>query len=131
MPIIFAQTIIIVPGTIASFLKNPALLATSRRSSPRARCRTTSSFAVLILLFSYFYTSIIFNPVDLSENLKKQGGFIPGVKPGAATADYIDAVLARDHAARARSSWPSIAILPIVVSPEARHPVRSSAAPRC
>ncbi len=53
------------------------------------------TFAVMILLFSYFYTSIIFNSVDLAENLKKQGGFIPGVKPGASTADYIDNVLAR------------------------------------
>jgi preprotein translocase subunit SecY len=52
-------------------------------------------FALLILVFSYFYTSIIFNSVDLAENLKKQGGFIPGVKPGASTADYIDGVLAR------------------------------------
>jgi preprotein translocase subunit SecY len=52
-------------------------------------------FTAMILLFSYFYTSIIFNSVDLAENLKKQGGFIPGVKPGASTADYIDTVLAR------------------------------------
>jgi preprotein translocase subunit SecY len=53
------------------------------------------SYALLIIFFTYFYTSIIFNPVDLAENLKKQGGFIPGVKPGAATADYIDDVLSR------------------------------------
>jgi preprotein translocase subunit SecY len=45
--------------------------------------------------FTYFYTSIIFNPVDLAENLKRQGGFIPGVKPGAQTAEYIDRVLTR------------------------------------
>jgi len=50
---------------------------------------------VLIVFFTYFYTAIIFNPVDLSENLKKQGGFIPGVKPGARTAEYIDQVLSR------------------------------------
>jgi preprotein translocase subunit SecY len=50
---------------------------------------------VLILFFTYFYTSIIFNPVDLAENLKKQGAFIPGVKPGARTAEYIDHVLSR------------------------------------
>ena len=49
----------------------------------------------MIVVFSYFYTSIVFNSVDLSENLKKQGAFIPGVKPGAATADYIDDVLGR------------------------------------
>src|SRR5690625_7186480 len=52
-------------------------------------------YGVLILLFTYFYTAIIFNPVDLSENLRKQGGFIPGVKPGARTAEYIDHVLTR------------------------------------
>ena len=51
--------------------------------------------AILILFFTYFYTSIIFNPIDLAENLKKQGGFIPGVKPGTKTAEYIDAVLSR------------------------------------
>jgi preprotein translocase subunit SecY len=47
------------------------------------------------VFFTYFYTSIIFNPIDLAENLKKQGGFIPGVKPGAKTAEYIDYVLSR------------------------------------
>ena len=50
---------------------------------------------VLIVAFTYFYTSIIFNPIDLAENLKKQGGFIPGVKPGARTAEYIDHVISR------------------------------------
>ena len=50
---------------------------------------------VLIVAFTYFYTSIIFNPLDLAENLKKQGGFIPGVKPGARTAEYIDQVVTR------------------------------------
>jgi preprotein translocase subunit SecY len=50
---------------------------------------------LLILFFTYFYTSIIFNPVDLAENLKKQGAFIPGVKPGSRTAEYIDHVLSR------------------------------------
>ena len=53
------------------------------------------TYGLLILFFTYFYTSIVFNPLDLAENLKKQGGFIPGVKPGAATADYIDEVLTR------------------------------------
>ena len=95
MPIIFAQTIIIVPGTLASFTKNPVHAGRGRLLHPGRRCRTTSSSRCMILLFSYFYTSIIFNSVDLAENLKKQGGFIPGVKPGASTADYIDAVLAR------------------------------------
>src|SRR3954463_16431333 len=94
MPIIFAQTIIIVPGTLASFTQNPVLQDVASFFSP-GELPYDLTFAVMILLFSYFYTSIIFNSVDLAENLKKQGGFIPGVKPGASTADYIDSVLAR------------------------------------
>jgi preprotein translocase subunit SecY len=94
MPIIFAQTIIIVPGTLASFTKNPILTEIASFFNP-GDLPYDITFAVLILIFSYFYTSIIFNSVDLAENLKKQGAFIPGVKPGASTADYIDSVLAR------------------------------------
>jgi len=94
MPIIFAQSLIIVPGTLAQFSNIPWL------KDAASLFNTTSpvyvvSMTVLIVFFAYFYTSIIFNPVDLAENLKKQGGFIPGVKPGAATADYIDDVLSR------------------------------------
>ncbi len=94
MPIVFAQTIIIVPGTLASFTQNEWLRSMADFFTP-GELPYDLSFAVLILLFSYFYTSIIFNSVDLAENLKKQGGFIPGVKPGASTADYIDNVLSR------------------------------------
>ncbi|MFL5491194.1 MAG: preprotein translocase subunit SecY [Gemmatimonadales bacterium] len=94
MPIIYAQTIIIVPGTLASFTKNPILTEVASFFNP-GDLPYDLTFAVLILIFSYFYTSIIFNSVDLAENLKKQGAFIPGVKPGASTADYIDSVLAR------------------------------------
>ncbi len=70
---------------------------------------------VLIVFFSYFYTSIIFNPVDLAENLKKQGGFIPGVKPGAPTADYIDEVLSRITLPGALF-LSAVALIPIVIS---------------
>jgi preprotein translocase subunit SecY len=94
MPIVFAQTIIIMPSTIANFTRNQALTDIANYFTP-GDWPYDVIFSVMILLFSYFYTSIIFNSVDLSENLKKQGGFIPGVKPGAATADYIDQVLAR------------------------------------
>ncbi len=94
MPIIFAQTIIIVPGTLASFTKAPLLTEVANFFYPGS-LPYAIVFSLMVLLFSYFYTSIIFNSVDLSENLKKQGGFIPGVKPGASTAEYIDSVLAR------------------------------------
>ena len=94
MPIIFAQTLIIVPGTLASFSNSEMLTEVANYFVPGS-VPYAILFAVMIVLFTYFYTSIIFNSVDLAENLKKQGGFIPGVKPGAATADYIDGVLGR------------------------------------
>jgi preprotein translocase subunit SecY len=94
MPIIFAQSVIVVPGAIAQFWGGPRAQAFAEYLQPGTGIYYAAS-AVLIMFFTYFYTSIIFNPVDLAENLKKQGGFIPGVKPGAKTADYIDAVVSR------------------------------------
>ena len=94
MPIIFAQSIIIVPGTIAAFSKVSWLKSASEVLSPGSWVYY-ALYTLLILFFTYFYTAIIFNPVDLAENLKKQGAFIPGVKPGARTAEYIDHVLSR------------------------------------
>ena len=94
MPIIFAQSIIIVPGTLAAFSQWEFLRQISDLFQPNGWLYYVS-YTVLIIFFSYFYTAIIFNPVDLAENLKKQGAFIPGVKPGARTAEYIDWVLTR------------------------------------
>ena len=115
MPIVFAQSIIIVPGTIAQFVGGPAL-----KEFASTYFNTNSPIylvllCVLIVFFSYFYTSIIFNPVDLAENLKKQGGFIPGVKPGAPTADYIDEVLSRITLPGALF-LSAVALIPIVIS---------------
>jgi preprotein translocase subunit SecY len=114
MPIVFAQTIIIVPGTLANFSKSPFLIDIAATFAPGTFWYSLT-FGVMVVLFSYFYTSIIFNSVDLSENLKKQGGFIPGVKPGAATADYIDSVLSRVTLPGALF-LAAIAIVPIVVA---------------
>jgi preprotein translocase subunit SecY len=94
MPIIFAQSIIIVPGTLAAFSSIGFVQRMSDTFQP-GNWAYYVSYGILILFFTYFYTSIIFNPVDLAENLKKQGAFIPGVKPGARTAEYIDHVLSR------------------------------------
>ncbi|MGK2935676.1 MAG: preprotein translocase subunit SecY [Gemmatimonadaceae bacterium] len=94
MPIIFAQSVIVVPGAFAQFSSNPTAQRISEMLSPGTWMYYILS-VVLIVTFTYFYTAIIFNPVDLSENLKKQGGFIPGVKPGSKTADYIDHVMSR------------------------------------
>jgi preprotein translocase subunit SecY len=114
MPIIFAQSLIIVPGTMASVSGNQTLKHLAEYFSVTSPGYVVAN-AVLIVFFAYFYTSLIFNPVDLAENLKKQGGFIPGVKPGAATADYIDEVLTRVTLPGA-IFLTIVAMLPIVVS---------------
>jgi preprotein translocase subunit SecY len=114
MPIVFAQSIIVVPGAIAQFSRNPTAQRLAELFSPGSVWYLVLS-AVLILFFTYFYTSIIFNPIDLAENLKKQGGFIPGVKPGARTAEYIDQVVSRITLPGA-IFLTLIALLPVVIS---------------
>jgi preprotein translocase subunit SecY len=94
MPIVFAQSVIVVPGAIAQFSGNTFLQGIAEKFQPGTWLYFSMS-AALILFFTYFYTSIIFNPIDLAENLKKQGGFVPGVKPGSRTAEYIDQVVSR------------------------------------
>ncbi|MFN8571970.1 MAG: preprotein translocase subunit SecY [Gemmatimonadaceae bacterium] len=94
MPIVFAQSVIVVPGALAQFSGQPSLQRFAELFQPGTWLYYVLQ-AVLIIFFTYFYTSIIFNPIDLAENLKKQGGFIPGVKPGAKTAEYIEHVLDR------------------------------------
>jgi preprotein translocase subunit SecY len=94
MPIIFAQSFIVMPGTMAAFMDLGPLSVIAEAFQPQTMTYYIT-YGALILFFTYFYTAIIFNPVDLAENLKKQGAFIPGVKPGARTAEYIDRVLTR------------------------------------
>jgi preprotein translocase subunit SecY len=94
MPIIFAQSVIVVPGAVAQFSQNPTAQRMAEMFIP-GTWQYLALSAVLIMFFTYFYTSIIFNPIDLAENLRKQGGFIPGVKPGSKTAEYIDHVVTR------------------------------------
>ena len=103
MPIIFAQSIIIVPGTLYAFTGNQGVATSGVAGVLYDLSQIFQvgepwyfiTYSILIIFFTYFYTSIIFNPLDLAENLKKQGGFIPGVKPGSATAEYIDDVLTK------------------------------------
>jgi preprotein translocase subunit SecY len=95
MPIVFAQSVVVVPGAIATFFGNQQVKDFADYFAPGNGSLYYVLMAGLILFFTYFYTSIIFNPVDLAENLKKQGGFIPGVKPGAKTAEYIDDVVSK------------------------------------
>ena len=92
--IIFAQSIILFPATLASFLPNSPLQHVVSWIS-RGHLSYYAIYGFLIIFFCYFYTAIVFNPVDVAENLKKHGGFVPGIRPGKETADYLDYVLTR------------------------------------
>lgn len=95
MPIIFAQAIVFIPGTILSFFPDSsAAITVSRWLSPSSVVYAIL-YSLMIVFFAYFYTAFAFNPKDVAENIKKQGGFIPGVRPGSPTADYLDSILTR------------------------------------
>jgi preprotein translocase subunit SecY len=97
IPPIFASSIIMFPATIANFLnvkEFPWLESVVRFMSP-GHIVYTLIFVVFIIFFCYFYTAVHFNPVDVADNMKKYGGFIPGIRPGKNTAEYIDRVLTR------------------------------------
>jgi preprotein translocase subunit SecY len=95
IPVIFAQAIIMFPGTIATFFKGNAFMeALSTALAPHGVLYNVL-YVVIIIFFTYFYTAIILNPVDLADNMKKYGGFVPGKRPGKRTAEYIDSVLTR------------------------------------
>ncbi|MEO0098888.1 MAG: preprotein translocase subunit SecY [candidate division WOR-3 bacterium] len=89
IPIIFAQSLIVFPSTFAAFFKAPFLTQIQQILSPGGWLYNLIFFG-LIIFFTYFYTSIVFNPRDLAENMQKFGGFIPGIRPGEKTAEYID-----------------------------------------
>jgi preprotein translocase subunit SecY len=92
--IIFAQSIILFPATVASFIPAQSFQYFAAFIS-RGHWMYYSLYGLLIIFFCYFYTAIVFNPVDVAENMKKFGGFIPGVRPGAPTADFLDFVMTR------------------------------------
>ena len=95
IPIIFAQSIIMFPTTLSSFLlKSNWAEAISGLMQP-GTWLYTSIYGILIVFFAYFYTAIVINPVDLADNMKKYGGFIPGIRPGEKTSQYIDKILTR------------------------------------
>jgi preprotein translocase subunit SecY len=94
IPIIFAQSIMVFPTTIASFFKIGFMDTFQLYFSPGSWLYM-SIYALIIVFFTYFYTAIILNPVDLADNMQKYGGFIPGIRPGKRTSDYIDRILSR------------------------------------
>jgi preprotein translocase subunit SecY len=94
IPPIFASSILMFPQQIASFVQNPWMKSMSDALHP-GDWRYNVLYVALIVFFCYFYTVITFNPVDVADNMRKYGGFIPGIRPGKATAAYIDRVLGR------------------------------------
>lgn len=95
MPIIFAQSLLFIPSTIASFFpENSTLMYIAHLFSEQSMFHAFV-YGGMVVLFTYFYTAIIFNPREIADNMKKQGGFIPGIRPGSATAEYIENILTK------------------------------------
>jgi len=94
IPVIFAASIMAFPPTIGQLLNTPAALDFAAFFGPNSWAYVVGE-VFFIVIFTYFYTAVTFNPVDQADNLKKYGGFIPGVRPGRPTAEYLDRILSR------------------------------------
>jgi preprotein translocase subunit SecY len=94
IPPIFASSLLMFPATLGSFIQNEKIKYFFDLVSPGFWLHEVF-YVILIIFFCYFYTAVTFNPVDVSDNLKKWGGYIPGLRPGKPTADYIDRILTR------------------------------------
>lgn len=94
IPPIFASSLVMFPATLSQFIDHDFFKTLAGLLSPGSLVYNLL-YVALIIFFCYFYTGVTFNPVDVAENMKKQGGFIPGIRPGARTSDYIDRILTR------------------------------------
>jgi len=94
IPPIFASSVIMFPATIAGFIQHPVMRAVADTLAP-GTIIYTMLYVGMIVFFCFFYTAIVFNPVEVADNMKKHGGFVPGIRPGKPTADHIDAILSR------------------------------------
>jgi preprotein translocase subunit SecY len=95
MPIIFAQSIMFVPETITMFFPENEFMMTLAVYFRFDSFFYAAVYGVMIIFFTYFYTAISFNPQDVADNMKRQGGFIPGIRPGTHTRDYIENILTK------------------------------------
>jgi preprotein translocase subunit SecY len=94
IPPIFASSIIMFPATVAGFIPIPWVQAFAKQLAP-GTIFYTLLYVSMIFFFAYFYTAIVFNPVDIADNLKKYGGYVPGIRPGQKTSEYLYRVLSR------------------------------------
>ena len=95
MPIIFAQSIMFIPNTVLSFFPDNEFLQSVANLFAYHSPVYSAIYALMIVFFTYFYTAIAFNPKDVADNMKKQGGFIPGIRPGKQTSEFIDNILTK------------------------------------
>jgi len=95
MPIIFAQAIMFIPNTILTFFPDSEMLQTVSGYLSYTSVTYSVVYALMIIFFTYFYTAVAFNPKDVAETMQKQGGFIPGIRPGRHTSDFIDNILTK------------------------------------
>jgi preprotein translocase subunit SecY len=95
MPIIFAQSIMFIPSTFLSFFPENEVMQNVAGAMAYGSWWYAVIFGLMIVFFTYFYTAIAFNPKDVADTMRRQGGFIPGVRPGKSTADFIDNILTR------------------------------------
>ncbi len=114
IPVIFAQSFMMFPSTLAMFFPNSDISGWVNSWMSPGSALYIGIYTFLIVLFAYVYTAIVFNPQDLADNMKKQGGFIPGRKPGKSTAKYIERVLVRVTLPGALF-LAAIAVLPMVM----------------
>ncbi|MEE0509983.1 MAG: preprotein translocase subunit SecY [Peptococcaceae bacterium] len=95
IPVIFAMSLMFIPGTIANFFPDNAAAVWISQHFSFTNVGYNLVYAVLIIFFTYFYSSITFNPIDVADNIRKNGGFIPGIRPGRPTSEYIMKVMSR------------------------------------
>ncbi len=95
MPIIFAQSIMFIPSTILTFFPDSEFVGSISGYLDHTSFTYSFFYGMMIVFFTYFYTAIAFNPKDVAENMQKQGGFIPGIRPGKHTSDFIDNILTK------------------------------------
>ncbi|MCJ7656501.1 MAG: preprotein translocase subunit SecY [Candidatus Atribacteria bacterium] len=95
IPIIFASAILLFPATIAQFLQNIAFMKNLSEALSPGQPLYLILYSILIIVFTFFYTAITFNPANMADNMKKYGGFIPGIRPGKSTTVYIDHIMTR------------------------------------
>jgi len=115
IPIIFASSIMMAPRTVTTFFPNSAVMQTVGQWFSPTSVLYMAIFGLLIIFFAYFYTAIVINPVDMADNMRKYGGFIPGVRPGRKTAEYIDRVMTRITLPGA-TFFALIAVMPLIMT---------------